>query len=100
MPAGRCTRTAPGRAGGAARLAWPRQALVEDFADRVGAIEVPVLVPAGGEDKVDPPQVLREHLLPLIPTAGLTELAGTGHLAPLEVPGQVASHITAFVARL
>lgn len=88
------------RAGEEARTAWPRQALVADFGDRVGAIDVPVLVLAGSDDKVDPPQVLREHLLPLIPTATLTELGGTGHLSPLEVPDQVASHISAFVARL
>jgi hypothetical protein len=49
---------------------------------------------------VDPPQVLRGHLLPLITTATLTELGGTGHLSPLEVPDQVASHISVFVARL
>ncbi|MFB6439846.1 alpha/beta fold hydrolase [Streptomyces sp. NPDC056411] len=88
------------RAGEAARMAWPRQALIENFADRVGAINVPVRVLAGSDDKVDPPQILREHLLPLIPTATLTELRGTGHLSPLEVPDQIASHLTAFVARL
>nr|QIZ01351.1 alpha/beta fold hydrolase [Streptomyces sp. S1D4-11] len=88
------------RAGDAARLSWPRQGLVEDFADVVGAIDVPVLVPAGSHDKVDPPQVLREHLLPKIPTADLTELDGTAHLSPLEVPDQVASYITAFVTEL
>lgn len=88
------------RAGEAARLAWPRQAMLEDFSDRVGAIDVPVLVLAGSDDKVDPPQVLRAHLLPLVPTATLTELDGTGHLSPLEVPGQVAFHISAFVSRL
>ncbi|BDM74466.1 hydrolase (plasmid) [Streptomyces nigrescens] len=88
------------RAGEAARMAWPRQALVEDFTDRVGAIDVPVLVLAGSDDKVDPPHILREHLLPAIPTATLTELSGTGHLSPLEVPDQVAAHIGRFVARL
>ncbi|MFF0000308.1 alpha/beta fold hydrolase [Streptomyces avermitilis] len=88
------------RAGEAARMAWPRKALVEDLTDRVGAIDVPVLVLAGSDDKVDPPQILREHLLPLIATATLTELDGTGHLSPLEVPDQVASHISTFVARL
>ncbi|MGW1887423.1 alpha/beta fold hydrolase [Streptomyces sp. NPDC001970] len=88
------------RAGEAARMAWPRQALLEDFTDRVGAIDVPVLVLAGCGDKVDPPQILREHLLPLITTATLTELGGTGHLSPLEVPDQIASHISAFVTRL
>ncbi|MFC9848620.1 alpha/beta fold hydrolase [Streptomyces sp. NPDC060223] len=88
------------RAGEAARMAWPRQALVEDFAYRVGAIDVPVLVLAGSDDKVDPPPILREHLLPLVPTATLTEVDGTGHLSPLEVPDQIASHISAFIARL
>jgi pimeloyl-ACP methyl ester carboxylesterase len=81
-------------------MAWPRQALLEDFTDRVGAINVPVLMLAGGDDKVDPPQTLREHLLPLITTATLTELGGTGHLSPVEVPDQIASHISAFVTRL
>lgn len=83
-----------------ARLAWPRHALVEDFAQVVGAIDVPVLVLAGDHDKVDPPEVLRAHLLPRIPTATLTELHGTGHLSPLEVPDQVAAHVADFVAAL
>lgn len=81
-----------------ARLAWPRQGLTEDFSGVVGTIGVPVLVLAGSHDQVDPPQVLREHLLPLIPTATLTELHHTGHLSPLEVPDQVAAHISSFVA--
>jgi len=83
-----------------ARLAWPRQGLVEDFSGVVGTIGVPVLVLAGSHDQVDPPQVLREHLLPLIPTATLTELHDTGHLSPLEVPDQVAAHISSFVAAI
>lgn len=85
------------RAGDEARLAWPRHGLVEDFASLVGAVDVPVLV-LSGDDQVDPPQVLREHLLPAIPTATLTEIDGTGHLAPLEAPDRVAEHINAFVA--
>ncbi|MCX5087919.1 alpha/beta hydrolase [Streptomyces sp. NBC_00365] len=88
------------RAGETARMAWPRRALLEDFTDRAGAINVPVLVLAGSGDKVDPPQIPREHLLPLIATATLTELGGTGHLSPLEVPDQIASDISAFVTRL
>jgi len=44
--------------------------------------------------------VLADHLLPLIPTASLAVLAGTGHLSPLEVPDLVAARIGAFVARL
>ncbi|MET9450394.1 alpha/beta fold hydrolase [Streptomyces cinerochromogenes] len=88
------------RGGDQARLAWPRQGLVQDVSGSVSAIEVPVLVLAGSHDKVDPPTVLAGHLLPLIPTASLTVLEGTGHLSPLEVPDQVAAHIGAFVAQL
>jgi len=62
-------------------------------------------VPAGSDDTADPPQILREDLLPLIPTATLAEFGGTGHLAaggarPLEVPDHIASCISAFIARL
>ncbi|MET8956934.1 alpha/beta fold hydrolase [Streptomyces sp. NPDC004393] len=88
------------RGGDQARLTWPRHGLVQDVSDGVGAIEVPVLVLAGSHDKVDPPAVLADHLLPLIPTASLTVLKDTGHLSPLEVPAQVAAHIAAFVAQL
>ncbi|MBX7547698.1 alpha/beta hydrolase [Streptomyces sp. tea 10] len=88
------------RGGDQARLAWPRQGLVQDVSAGVSAIEVPVLVLAGSHDKVEPPTVLADHLLPLIPTASLTVLRGTGHLSPLEVPDQVAAHIDAFVAQL
>lgn len=88
------------RGGERARFAWPRQGLVQDVSAGVGAIGVPVLVLAGSHDKVDPPSVLADHLLPLIPTAAMTVLEDTGHLSPLEVPGQVAAHIGAFVAEL
>ncbi|MGF1425751.1 alpha/beta fold hydrolase [Kitasatospora sp. LaBMicrA B282] len=88
------------RAGDEARLAWPRGGLVQDVSAGLGDVEVPVLVLAGRHDKVDPPAVLTEHLLPLLPTASLTVLENTGHLSPLEVPDQVAAHISAFVAQL
>lgn len=88
------------RGGDEARLEWPRQGLVQDVSAGVSAIEVPVLVLAGSHDKVDPPTVLADHLLPLIPTATLTVLKDTGHLSPVEVPDQVAAHIGAFVAQL
>ncbi|MCW2623823.1 alpha/beta hydrolase [Mycobacterium sp.] len=83
-----------------ARLAWPHRGLVQDISAGVGNIDVAVLVLAGDHDKVEPLGVLTEHLLPLIPTASLTVLNDTGHLSPLEVPGQVASHITKFVSQL
>ena len=88
------------RGGEQARRAWSRQGMVQDVSAGVSAIDVPVLVLAGSHDKVDPPTVLADHLLPLIPTATLTVLTDTGHLSPLEVPDQVAAHTGAFVAQL
>jgi pimeloyl-ACP methyl ester carboxylesterase len=88
------------RAGDEARLAWPRRGIMQDVSAGVDDIKAPVLVLAGSHDKVEPPQLLTDHLLPLLPTASLTVLEGTGHLSPLEVPDQVAAHISAFVAQL
>ena len=83
-----------------ARAAWPRSGLVADISAQVEAIDVPVLALAGRHDRVDPPEVLAEHLVPHIPRAELVELSDTGHLSPLEVPDQVAVHITEFSAHL
>jgi pimeloyl-ACP methyl ester carboxylesterase len=83
-----------------ARLAWPRHGIAVDISDRVGAIEAPVLVLAGERDRVDPPAVLAEHLLPVLPTATMAVLGSTGHLSPLEVPDQLAARLDRFVADL
>jgi pimeloyl-ACP methyl ester carboxylesterase len=58
------------------------------------------VVLAGQHDKVDPAGALADHLVPIIPGAEMTVLEDTGHLSPLEVPDQVASHIAAFIAQL
>ena len=83
-----------------ARAAWPRFGLVADISAQVEAIDVPVIVLAGKHDQVDPPEVLADHLVPHIPRAELVELSDTGHLSPLEVPGQVAAHLTEFTTYL
>ena len=88
------------RAGEEARLAWPKYGLTQDVSAGLSDVDIPILVLAGNHDKVDPPAVVAEHLLPLISHARMTVLEDTGHLSPLEVPDQVASHITTFIARL
>ena len=87
-------------AGGDARLAWPRHGITEDITAAASAIEVPVRVLAGQHDRVDPLASLEANLLPVIPGARMTIIEGTGHLSPLEVPGQVANQIDQFAASL
>jgi pimeloyl-ACP methyl ester carboxylesterase len=88
------------RAGAEARLAWPKYGLAQDVSAGLSDVAIPVLVLAGNHDKVEPPAVLADHLLPLMPHASMTVLEDSGHLSPLEVPDQVASHITTFTAQL
>jgi pimeloyl-ACP methyl ester carboxylesterase len=82
-----------------ARLSWPTTGLAENVSAGVDEISVPVLILAGDHDLVEPPDLLRDHLLPLIRQATMTVLHDTGHLSPLEVPDQVSAAITEFGAR-
>jgi ketoreductase RED1 len=84
----------------AARQAWPLAASQEDITQDVARITVPTLVISGEEDRVDPPAVLRQHLLPRIAQARLHVLPGIGHLAPLEALGEIDSLIRGFAASL
>ncbi|NWD69492.1 alpha/beta fold hydrolase [Pseudomonas gingeri] len=83
-----------------AKAAWPCSTSREDITAEVAAIEVPTLVIAGERDRVDPVEVLRAEVLSRIPQATLHELAGTGHLSPLESADEVAGAIQRFVEGL
>ena len=76
-----------------AQLAWPLGGITMDITAATRAIEVPVQVLAGRQDRVDPPESLEANLLPFIPEARMTILEGTGHLSPLEVPDQIAKEL-------
>jgi pimeloyl-ACP methyl ester carboxylesterase len=71
-----------------------------DITDAAQAIEVPVTVLAGEEDAVEPPHVLRDHLLPHIPHAQLSTVPGSGHLLPLEAPDTLAAALRSVTATL
>jgi pimeloyl-ACP methyl ester carboxylesterase len=43
----------------------------EDFAAAVSNINVPVVIVAGDQDRVDPLEVVRQHIVPLYPTVRL-----------------------------
>jgi len=84
----------------AAKAAWPLAASQEDITAQVAGICVPTLVISGQEDRVDPPAVLQQELMPRIPQATLHTLPGIGHLSPLEAPAELAALIRNFAAPL
>ncbi|MFF8370000.1 alpha/beta fold hydrolase [Streptomyces lydicus] len=80
-----------------ARTEWPLQGIAQDIAKEARRIEVPVAVLAGEHDKVEPPAVLRECLLPYVPHATMALVPGVGHLLPLEAPEAVATALGDFL---
>lgn len=79
----------------AAHEAWALHSIARDISAIVPRIDAPVLVLAGEHDRVDPPAVLTEHLLPYLPTATMRIVPDTGHLSPLENPRLLAAQIRA-----
>lgn len=80
----------------AARAEWPLHGIAQDITDQTRLIDVPALVVAGGNDRVEPADVLRENLLPYLDRADFTVIPNTGHLVPLEAPAELADAIAAF----
>lgn len=88
---------ADSRAGAdAARTEWPLHGIAEDITRQTRMIEVPALVVAGENDRVEPVGVLRDNLLPYLPGARFTVIPQTGHLIPLEAPEALAEAIAGF----
>ncbi|MGW1597154.1 alpha/beta fold hydrolase [Streptomyces sp. NPDC002343] len=81
-----------------ARAQWPLHGIARDITEQARRIGVPVAVLAGEHDKVEPPAVLREYLLPHVPHATLATVPGAGHLLPLEAPEAVAGALEDFLA--
>ena len=80
-----------------AQLAWPLDGITMDITAVTGAIDVPVQVLAGRQDKIDPPESLEANLLPFIPGARMTIVEDTGHLSPLEVPDRIAYELDQWI---
>lgn len=79
-----------------ARAEWPLRGIAEDITGDTRVIVVPALVVAGQNDRVEPADVLLEHLVPYLPGADFTVIPRTGHLIPLEAPAELAAAITDF----
>jgi 3-oxoadipate enol-lactonase len=87
-----------------ARDAWPVYAMLEDISAEAREIKVPVLIVAGGLDKIEPMERLKSEVLGNIVHAGtkkeLVVVEGSRHLLPVEAPLEVAQHIEQFVGEI
>ncbi|MEV1026798.1 alpha/beta hydrolase [Streptomyces sp. NPDC050264] len=80
----------------AARTEWPLHGIAEDITDHTRMIDVPALVVAGENDRVEPVDVLRDNLLPYLCEAEFEVIPKAGHLIPLEAPADLVDAIIAF----
>ena len=79
-----------------AKQGWPTHTIVEDVSANLDQIDVPVLVIAGNQDKLEPAEVMESHVVAKIPGARLEVIADSGHLIPLEQPQALSERIATF----
>ncbi len=65
--------------------------------DRLGEVEIPVVVLAGAETDTYPTADWPSELAARLPNGTFQELAGTGHFAPMDAPGAIASAVRELV---
>ena len=80
------------------RSAWGRVLETLEVGDGLAGLNVPVHVVVGSADRLTPPVHAYRIAERLPQGAGVTELAGVGHMTPLEAPDIVADLIRKLVA--
>ncbi|MFJ8575873.1 alpha/beta fold hydrolase [[Kitasatospora] papulosa] len=81
-----------------ARVAWGHVLAELDLEARVRELRLPTAVIAGSEDRLTPPVHARAVEAALPHSLGLTELAGMGHMTPVEAPEVVTATLRELVA--
>ncbi|MDW4900184.1 alpha/beta fold hydrolase [Streptomyces californicus] len=82
-----------------ARVAWGHVLAELDLAAGVRELRVPTAVIAGTDDRLTPPVHARAIADALPVGLGLTELAGMGHMTPVEAPEAVTAKIRELATR-
>ncbi|MEV7678171.1 alpha/beta hydrolase [Streptomyces sp. NPDC088341] len=80
------------------RVAWSRVLGALDLDADVRELRVPTAVLVGAADRLTPPVQSRALAAALPDCAGLTVLAGTGHMTPVEAPEAVTARIRELTA--
>ena len=70
---------------------WLAQGSREDITAQAGQVACPVLVLGGSDDPVIPPSVIADDVMPRLADASRIEIAGAGHLLPLEAAQEVGA---------
>jgi len=81
----------------AAKLAWPKEGMVEDISATAAQIRVPTIVIAAELDNLDSIEQHRREVIARIPGATLEIIPGSGHLLPIDEPIRTAEVIRRFV---
>jgi 3-oxoadipate enol-lactonase len=81
-----------------AKAAWPSYAMAEDILKDAKKIDVPVLVIAGREDRIETEERVKTEVVANVKGAELVVVEGSGHLLPVEAPGEVSRLIREFVS--
>jgi pimeloyl-ACP methyl ester carboxylesterase len=81
-----------------ARVAWGHVLGELDLEARVRELRLPTAVIAGTQDRLTPPVHARAIAAALPQSLGLTELAGMGHMTPVEAPEVVTAKLRELVA--
>lgn len=70
-----------------------------DLRPALAGLQVPVLLACGSEDRLCPPQWHRRWAEAIGPDARFAEVAGAGHLVPLEQPDALADMLLGWLAK-
>ena len=81
-----------------AKREWTERGMTADLGFAAGDLAIPIAVLVGARDQVEKPERLRSIFEVLAPDAHFDEIAGIGHLAPLEAPEAIADACRAMLA--
>ncbi|ADB41437.1 alpha/beta fold hydrolase [Spirosoma linguale] len=73
--------------------AWLLAGSKEDISERMSAIDRPVHIIVGAEDRALPPEVQHRMVLPYLKNASFDIIENAGHLLPWEVPDKLITFI-------
>jgi pimeloyl-ACP methyl ester carboxylesterase len=83
----------------AARAGVGRMLSELDLYESIASLTVPTMVIAGAQDRLSPPSHSHRLAEALPDLVELAELPGSGHMSPLELPGEVSSRLVSLARR-